>query len=542
MNKKLLKKILWKFLASLALCHLGTQLSFWSFVANGSSLFYATLPIAIILIYWWGPIVLLSVFINATLSASLWNLGIPMAYPIYALPETIFVYLSWLFFIKLRKGKCWLPNIKELTFFLIVGLVVPLIIQSFLLRSIFLVFKQIEASKFWPLFISTTLGDFIMIFGLTTPVLYFATSRMQSNGITIIEQTIPRSWPKVSRKIKKGRNSIELGIIVLLITLINNTLAFTDFWFLYGILSLYSAIRYGFGISILVNSYILLLTYVLPAIFEDQFRQDMILSGEMSMIQIGSSLLYVFSLVTGRIMSDGRAFQRRINRQNKELEHINKELDRFVYSVSHDLSAPLKSIRGLVNISRVEEMNDRLKDYINHIEISTDKLETFISEILDFSRNDRMPVKNEYVDLKELCIDILDGIRFLEHFGNVNIDTQGIDGKHIYSDKLRLKIILTNLLSNAIKYQKPQKKGNVSISMDKTAVRSIILVKDDGEGIRTEFKKKIFEMFYRATTSSNGSGLGLYISQEVVEKLGGSISVDSELGVGSTFKVTIPAD
>ena len=82
-----------------------------------------------------------------------------------------------------------------------------------------------------------------------------------------------------------------------------------------------------------------------------------------------------------------------------EVEHINRELDKFVNSISHDLSAPLKSIRGLVNISRTEKMSDRLEEYMDHIELSTEKLEDFISEILDFSRNDRLPVTYKYVKL-----------------------------------------------------------------------------------------------------------------------------------------------
>ncbi len=425
---------------------------------------------------------------------------------------------------------------------MVVGLVIPLIVQSFLLRSIFLLFDQIDKENFWPLFVSTALGDFVSIFFFTTPFLFFATPLMQLKGYTIIDTKISRTWPSILKKVKNPKNAFELGLIALFTILFSQSLEFTDYWYLYGILALYSAIRYGFGISILVNSLILILTYVMPSILEDQFRQEVILSDEMRRIQIGSGLLYVFSLVTGRVISDAVAYQNRIYNQKEELEHINKELDRFVYSVSHDLSAPLKSIRGLVNISRVEEMNGRLKEYIDHIEISTNKLEGFISEILDFSRNDRVPVKSELIDIRLLCQDILDGLRFFDNYSKIKIDLDSLDGQKIYSDKLRLKIILTNLLSNAIKYQDPEKDGYVMIDFDKTNEDYIIRVKDNGEGIHPEFQKKIFDMFYRGTVSSHGSGLGLYITKEVIDRLGGTISVESKSGVGSIFEVSIPVD
>jgi len=403
-----------------------------------------------------------------------------------------------------------------------------------------LVFDQIAKEDFWPFFISTALGDFISTFGLTIPVLYFLTSRMQARGITDIKQNIPSSWTKVRNRITNRHNSLELGIIALLILLLSLSIDFSEFWYLYGIISLYSAIRYGFGISVLINTYILLLTYVAPSVFVDQFRQEMILGEEMLNIQIGSGLLYVFSVVTGRVISDARSFQRRINKQNEQLEHVNKELDRFVYSVSHDLSAPLKSIRGLVNISRTEKMNDRLKEYIDHIEISTNKLEGFISDILDFSRNDRMPLQNENIDLKRMCLEILDGLKFFENYSSITVDTEELDGKKINTDKFRLRIVLTNLLSNAIKYQDPDKDGKVIIRCQDVKDGCVVEVEDNGEGFHSGIKNRIFDMFYRGTVSSHGSGLGLYIAKEVVEKLGGTIDVESTPGIGSKFSVLLP--
>jgi signal transduction histidine kinase len=304
---------------------------------------------------------------------------------------------------------------------------------------------------------------------------------------------------------------------------------------------MYFAIRFGFGFAILFNSFILLLTYMLPALLHPSFTRAMIVDNQMVKIQIGSGLLYVFSTVTGRVMSDSGALEKRLSQQNKELEQANKELDRFVYSVSHDLSAPLRSILGLVNISRFEESIEQLRFYINNIESSVHKLDNFINEILDYSRNERQEILRENLNLDELCREILDNLKFQENFSSIGVDLSGIGKDPIYTDKMRLKIILNNLLSNAVKFQS-EGHGRVPfirVKSEKTAGKFMIEVEDNGEGIKPEVKDRIFGMFFRGTQRSNGSGLGLYIAKEAAEKIDGTISVASEYGIGTVFRLDL---
>ena len=107
--------------------------------------------------------------------------------------------------------------------------------------------------------------------------------------------------------------------------------------------------------------------------------------------QLGTALLFVFTIITGRLVSDMKLSEARLNERNKELKQTNSELDRFVYSVSHDLSAPLKSILGLVYISRMTNEENEHRQHFDFIEKSVHKLETFVSEVLDFTRNRRTP-------------------------------------------------------------------------------------------------------------------------------------------------------
>ncbi len=530
----------WTWVLPIIIIHLGTRISIWSNVASGSSLFYFPVPIALILTYWWGPRVLVSFYINAFLSAGLFELKNSAYYPLYALPEVVFVFLSWLFFVRFVKGKCWLPNISNLAYFLVLGLVLPLIISRFLLEGIFLYFGEISGNEFWTLLLMTGLGDFISIFGLSLPVLYLTTGVMERNGLTYFSESIPSRSAAIKSKIKAPQYLVEISLCLLLTLAISQTLNFAEYWFLYGILSLYVAIRHGFGFAILFNSYILLLTYVLPSVLYPEFTRAMIINNEMIRIQLGSGLLYVFSTVTGRVMSDAGALEKRLSYQNKELEQANKELDRFVYSVSHDLSAPLRSILGLISISRIEKDEERLRFYIDNIETSVYKLENFINEILDYSRNERQQVLLEDVKLVDLCKEILDNLKFQETFAAITIDLDGISTDSIRTDRMRLKIILNNLLSNAVKFQSPQKPDPyIRVSLRTTDEKYVIEVEDNGEGIKPNLREKIFEMFFRGTQRSKGSGLGLYIAREAAEKIQGTISVDSEYGKGTMFYVEL---
>lgn len=532
----------WTWILPLFIFHLGTEISLWSKVTTGSSLFYFPAPMALILIYWWGPRVLPAYFLNATLSAGLWGLDRWVLWPVYATPEVIFVTLSWLFFVKLSKGKCWLPNIEQTILFLVAGIVVPLFIYKIILEGLFVYFGDQPYEKFWFLFSTTSLGDFISTFGLTIPVLYFFTGSMTPAKLAIGSINITFRLSALKKKLSSTGRMIEFTLIIGMLFFLSRSLVFADYWFVYGMIALYVAIRYGFGPVIIINSCILLLTYLIPSILDSTFTNSMILDDHLLKIQLGSSFLYVFSTITGRVISDVAWAQKELNAKNQELVHINKELDRFVYSVSHDLSAPLKSIQGLVNISKLETSNSNKEEYVDKIGQSVSKLDFFIKEILDYSRNKRLEIVHEKIHLKSLCEEIIDNLKYIDNFSKIQFEISVLVDKVITTDKLRLKIILNNLFSNAIKFQKRQ--GTeiplVQVSYLDSLNSVKLLVHDNGEGIKLDLKDKIFEMFYRGTDYATGSGLGLYIAREAAEKLGGKISVESEYGKGATFILEIP--
>ncbi len=241
-------------------------------------------------------------------------------------------------------------------------------------------------------------------------------------------------------------------------------------------------------------------------------------------------------------ITEGKKYEEKLKHRNSELMKSNMELDKFVYSVSHDLRAPLSSMLGVIGISEEETNEPSTKDHLHMLKASIKKLDLSIRDILDYSRNSRMEVNRESIDLKELLKDITENLKCQSNSRNkVKIDVEMDENHPLVSDKNRLNIILNNLISNAITYQDPLKDDPlVSIKVDTSDTETNIIVKDNGIGISKELQEKIFDMFFRGSENSDGSGLGLYIVKESVEKLNGTINVNSIPGKGSEFRILIP--
>lgn len=235
--------------------------------------------------------------------------------------------------------------------------------------------------------------------------------------------------------------------------------------------------------------------------------------------------------------------ERTLRKQNEELIKINKELDSFVYSVSHNLRAPLMSVLGLINLVQLENRNGDpgMNDYFQMMQHSIHKLDDTLKEILDYSRNARSALNVAEVDIRKLIEDAFERLKYIQGSDTMSKSIEITGNNSFHTDPYRLSVIVNNLVSNAIKYRDPNKVDQtVQVSMNITDTQLQMVLADNGIGIAKEFIHKIFEMFYRATERSEGAGLGLYIVRETVDKLGGKITVSSEPGMGTTFVLSLP--
>lgn len=233
--------------------------------------------------------------------------------------------------------------------------------------------------------------------------------------------------------------------------------------------------------------------------------------------------------------------EKELRDNNLELKKVNTELDHFVYRASHDLRAPLASILGFTNLSKNENSITELKRYNEFIEKQIEKLDGFIRDIISYSRIARTDKENCPISFKKIVDDIFESLLFLNNASDIKKEFELKGDMPFYSDLQSITFILKNLLSNAIKYSRPQKTPSyIKVTITITEKNAEISVKDNGIGIEPEFIPSIFDMFYRATERSDGSGLGLFIVRQSVDKLEGQIFVDSQAGQGTEFIITLP--
>ena len=286
------------------------------------------------------------------------------------------------------------------------------------------------------------LSELASAFFITLPALHYSAMKLQPfiNGV-------------------RKDHAPEIAILILTLTSLVFFLDFKSYWFVYGFFPLYASIRFGFGPAIATNALIICLTYILPKLFSGFGKNNITNLDDTINVLLGANLLYTFAAITGRVIDDLKKSESlmldknvELEETNRQLNQANKELDRFVYSVSHDLSAPLKSIMGLVNISKLARSEEEKDQYFKHIGNSVQKLEAFISEILDYSSSKRVQVVVSEISLQQLCADIVES---LQHFSTKKTHVElDLNVDVFRQDKSRVRIALNNLIANAFRYQR----------------------------------------------------------------------------------------
>ncbi|WP_254155569.1 sensor histidine kinase [Chryseosolibacter indicus] len=239
-------------------------------------------------------------------------------------------------------------------------------------------------------------------------------------------------------------------------------------------------------------------------------------------------------------MSEIQEKSKQVENKNKLLNKLNRELDNFLYSTAHDLRSPLTSLLGLLNLLKHENKQNELDTYFHHMKDSVLRMEGFISQVVNYSKNKKLEIDIQEVDVKNIIDEVFLDHQFVEGCDKIRKDIVTENYYPFYSDGGRIRIIINNLISNAIRYCDKDKDAFIRIEVKVTKDKLILKFEDNGIGIAQEHLNKIFSMFYRAHDHSKGSGLGLFILSETIKKLGGKVSVQSQVGVGTIFNITVP--
>ncbi|MEM1135198.1 MAG: HAMP domain-containing sensor histidine kinase, partial [Bacteroidota bacterium] len=223
-------------------------------------------------------------------------------------------------------------------------------------------------------------------------------------------------------------------------------------------------------------------------------------------------------------------------------DKVNFELDSFFYSASHDLRRPVTTALGLISLASQSQDVEERKQYLTFLQQTLVKLDQLILDIIQISKNKTLAVnKTDKINYESFFQDIFQDLKYYENADKIEMILSVSQGDAFLSDTKRLKAIFSNLIANAMKYHNLfQSHPKIKITVEVNQAEANIAIEDNGIGIPEEHLSKLFDVFYRANENKSGSGLGLYIVKETVIKLGGEISVTSEVNKGTTFYVNLP--
>lgn len=226
--------------------------------------------------------------------------------------------------------------------------------------------------------------------------------------------------------------------------------------------------------------------------------------------------------------------------REEKLVQEQEDMHMFLNRVTHDMKGPLRSLMALYRLVELEFSHDaKAMEYFKHYQASVERLHANVSDLLTLSQVKKATPRLGMINLRSLVQDSLQSLCHLPGFYKITFNIRIEIKESVFMEENLLQTIIQNLLENAIKYSSEiTPKVVVCIKLKNNQL--LLEVSDNGIGISEEDQAKIFDMFYRATTRSTGTGLGLYILKNAVEKLNGNINLRSVAGKGSRFQISIP--
>jgi light-regulated signal transduction histidine kinase (bacteriophytochrome) len=228
-------------------------------------------------------------------------------------------------------------------------------------------------------------------------------------------------------------------------------------------------------------------------------------------------------------------------RAEDDLRRLNQDLEQFAYSASHDLQEPLRTIKiysELLGARCGENLKGEPALYLGFLKNAATRMETLIRDLLAYTQVDKQPAPANKIDADVALGHALANLASAVKESNAGISFDPLPAVCI--DETHLRQLFQNLIGNAVKYRHPDRACRIHISAERQDGLWVFSVRDNGVGIEQQYKNQVFELFTRLQNTHPGSGLGLAICKRIVERYHGAISVESEHGIGSEFRFTLP--
>ena len=557
----------WTYLLPLLICHLGTRASLAFEFSPGVAILYLPIPLGIAMIQWWGPRVLLGVFVNAVLSAGLWGLTQTALYPIYALPETLAVFSSWLLFARLAKGRCWLPEMHDSILFVVLAILPAACFDGFQVTGQLVLLGDLPASDFWSAAWSEWTGTMLSGFAVAAPLVVLLTPVLERRGWSLTSGA--KQIDFVPRGYDRRRFGVEVGFILAVPFILSLLVPVGAYWFIFAIVALWVALRFGLAMAVVTNTWIVFLTLVIPTILAQLSGSPTPHQEELTTVRIGLGVLCGVSILTGSAISTlsqeiatRRATEANLRASVAERVALEAQLrqaakmdavGQLAGGVAHDFNNMLTAINGYAELARFgipEDAADIQAD-LDQVIATTHRASALTRQLLTFAR--KSTLEPRILGPARAVVAIEPMLRRLlgEHIELVIAGSP--ETGHVLADPGQLEQVILNLALNARDAMPDGGRLTIetmNVDLDDGYASShpeiapgpyvALAVSDTGIGMDEALQSRIFEPFFTTKEVGKGTGMGLSTVYGIVTASGGSIAVDSQPGRGTTFTLHLP--
>ncbi|MEK2688354.1 ATP-binding protein [Bdellovibrio sp. GT3] len=548
MNKKRLPWWIW--IVCFAIFHINTQLNILYIATTGTSFFNFPVAFAIPMTLWWGPGVLVPLFLNATVSAPLWGATNPLFFPVHALPETLHVFLAWILVKERFRHDVWSPTPKGISLYTVYGIIIPSILLTLGVQGILLGAGVITRDQFLWTSVLNVIGNFMSGVVISLPILILLTPWLEKKRLSLFPaEDIEMRW---FHHLSQREKIVMFSLLAISLAL-SLKIPLTQSWYAYGIIVLFCASWYGLKTAILVNTWVAFLALALPVAMGNPWPQDFsAIQTPATLVTLCFSALMAGAAVSG--LTDKidrlRFTEQELKTAKETAEEASRAKSDFLARMSHEIRTPLNSVLGMLELLKETNLSKDQERYLTLFSHAGENLKALINDLLDFSKIEAkaLSIESTTYNLHSTVRSVFEILQIKAEEKGLNFQLQIDPQVPLYQrgDPTRLRQVLFNLIGNALKFTE---EGEVEIYVgvenpDSAEAQLLLEIRDTGIGIPRDKQSSLFSPFFQAedttTRRYGGTGLGLVISKNLVEIMGGKLELRSLSGRGTTFRILLP--